>query len=92
MRKRGRVGTCRYWNCPMTMEMTKNIALRPRIAKMLLVKTTNGSSVTAKMAGIESTAKIMSPACVPAGVVRCRAVLGEREGGGHASMTIRQAS
>ncbi len=33
---------------------------RPRIAKMLEVNTTNGSSVSAKMAGTESMAKTMS--------------------------------
>ena len=33
---------------------------RPRMAKTLLVNTRNGSAVMAKMAGIESTAKIRS--------------------------------
>jgi len=35
-------------------------ARRPKIAKAFDVKTRNGSSVTAKIAGIESTAKMMS--------------------------------
>ena len=38
----------------------KYIARRPRIAKTLDVSTMNGSVVIAKMAGIESTAKIRS--------------------------------
>ena len=36
------------------------MARRPRIASALLAKTRNGSCVTAKIAGIESTAKMMS--------------------------------
>ena len=41
---------------------TKYSERRPRIAKMFEVKTMNGSRVTAKMAGIESTAKTTSVA------------------------------
>ena len=44
----------------MTPASRKNIERRPRIAKMLDVKTMKGSLVTAKIAGIESTAKIRS--------------------------------
>ena len=36
------------------------MARRPRMAKALAVKTRNTSSVTAKIAGMESTAKMMS--------------------------------
>ena len=40
----------------------KNIARRPKIAIKFAVNTINGSEVTAKIAGMESTAKITSDA------------------------------
>ena len=47
-------------NIPITFTTIKNMALNPSMAKILEKKTIYGSLVMAKIAGIESTAKITS--------------------------------
>ena len=50
------------WNLSIAPASIKYRARKPRIAKVFDVKTINGSFVSAKMAGTESTAKMTSVA------------------------------
>ena len=52
--------TLRYRNFAIALDSAKYSERSPRIAKTLLVKTMNGSVVIAKIAGMESTAKMRS--------------------------------
>jgi hypothetical protein len=47
-------------NFSIKFAIKKYMERKPKIASALLAKTMNGSSVTAKIAGIESTAKTRS--------------------------------
>ena len=49
-----------FWKRFKMLETTKNKERKPKIANMLEKKTMYGSRVTAKTAGIESTANTMS--------------------------------
>ena len=51
---------CRWWKRCRKFSIRKNSALRPMMAKILEVNTTNKFCEIANTAGMESTAKIMS--------------------------------
>lgn len=59
---------CKYFNSDIPSEIIKKSDLKPKMAKRLDVKTTNGSRVTPKTAGIESTANAMSLSSITATV------------------------
>ena len=59
----------RYLNSCATAARAKYKARRPSIAKMLLVRTINGSRLTEKTAGIESTANATSVVSITSKVI-----------------------